>query len=159
MGGYAHVLAGVAGGKIVLWEYYDRWNGQVAADMYRNQIISTLKRRRGIKDKYLIAEDNDPTGFKSKKGLAAKAEKNIHTVKWPRYSPDLNPLDFSLWDAINEQMDLCAPKGRESKEDFKKRLRRVALNLTTAFVRKAVKSMKKRATAIWKARGRHISMD
>ena len=54
---------------------------------------------------------------------------------------------------------MCAPKDRESKEDFKKRLRRVAFRLPAASVRKAVKSMKKRAAEIWKAGGKHIAMD
>ena len=159
VGGYAHVCAGVSGGKIIMWEYYSKWNGKAAADMYRGPILSALKKQRGMKDSYLIAEDNDPTGFKSGLGIEAKAEVGIHTIKWPRYSPDLMPLDYSLWDAINNRMDMCAPKDRESKEDFKKRLRRVAFRLPAASVRKAVKSMKKRAAEIWKAGGKHIAMD
>ena len=46
---------------------------------------------------YLIAEDNDPSGFKSGKGMAAKKAVGIKCIEWPKYSPDLMPLDFSLW--------------------------------------------------------------
>ena len=49
------------------------------------------------KKHFLIAEDNDPTGYKSGLGKAAKRAVGIKTIEWPRYSPDLMPLDFSLW--------------------------------------------------------------
>lgn len=62
-GGSAHVCAGVSNGRVVLWEYFSGpWNGEKAAEMYRGPIIKILKKKRGVKAKYLIAEDNDPTG-------------------------------------------------------------------------------------------------
>ena len=127
--------------------------------MYRGPIISILKKKRGIKDTYIIAEDNDPTGYKSTLGVEAKAEVNIHAIRWPRYSPDLMPLDFSLWESINAAMDKCAPSERESKDAFQKRLRRVALRLPACVVRKAVKAMKRRAADIHRAGGGHIARD
>ena len=53
---------------------------------------------------------------------------------------------------------MCAQRSR-IQDEFKKRLRRVAFRLPASSVRKAVKSMKKRVAEIWKAGGKHISMD
>ena len=159
VGGYVRVLAGVSNGRIVLWEHYKRWNGKTAAEMYEGPIIRTLRKKRGVKPSYLIAEDNDPTGFKSGAGVDAKKAKKIRTIPWPRYSPDLMPLDFSLWEAIKEKMKINAPRGRETLADFKVRLRRTALATSPAVVRKAVVNMKFRAQKIWDADGGDIARD
>jgi len=139
--------------------YYRGWGGQAAADMYKGPILRTLKKQRGIKPSYLLCEDNDPSGYKSGKGLAAKKAVGIRTVTWPRYSPDLMPLDFSLWKNIEKRMDACAPKDRESLAKFKLRLRRVALTTPTSTVRKTVLAMKTRAQEIYDASGGHIKSD
>ena len=83
----------------------------------------------------------------------------ITTIEWPRYSPELMPLDFSLWANIGLRMDGCAPRGRESVAAFKKRLRRVALETPAAEVRSAVEGMRKRAQQIWEADGKNIPRD
>ena len=140
-------------------EYYNRWNGAAAADMYKGPILKTLKKQRGIKRSYVMLEDHDPTSYKSKKGIAAKQAAHIRTLPWPRYSPDLMPLDFSLWRTIEDAMDKCAPKGRESAAVYKARLRRVALRTPTSVVRKAVEAMKKRAQMIYNAGGKDIARD
>jgi hypothetical protein len=159
-GGGAHVCAGVSNCRIVLWEYFGgRWNGEKAAEMYRGPIRRALKRHRGDKGSYLVAEDNDPTGYKSTKGIEAKDKVGIKTVEWPRYSPDLMPLDFSLWKNIELRMAGSAPSGRESVADYKIRLRRTALATPTAYVRKVVGHMKERAKLIWLADGGNIKRD
>ena len=145
--------------RVVLWEYHTKWNGMVAAEMYNGPIIRTLKKKRGVKRSYLLAEDNDPSGYKSGKGMAAKRSLKIKTVKWPRYSPDMMPLDFSLWNDINRRMDESAPSGHESGRAFKARLRRLALRTSTKTVRAAVEAMRSRADQVWKAKGKEIAMD
>ena len=97
--------------------------------------------------------------FESNVALNAKKELEIRTIPWPRYSPDLMPLDFSLWEAIKEKMKGNAPSGRESLTAFKMRLRRTALATSPAVVRKAVAAMKDRARKIWEANGGDISRD
>ena len=71
-GSVAKVCAGVSNGRIVMWEYLPkRWNGDEAAKLYRGAIRKTLRKQRGAKHRYLVFEDNDPTGYKSSKGSAA----------------------------------------------------------------------------------------
>ena len=107
----------------------------------------------------MLAKDNDPTGYKSRKAIVAKRSLKIKTVSWPRYSPDLMPLDFCLWSDINRRMDKTAPVGRESAAAFKAHLRRMALRTSTKTVRKAVEAMRTRACQIWKAKGKDIARD
>ena len=106
-GASAHVLAGICNGKLRLWEYYDgSWCGQKAADMYAGPMRKVLQRNRpkqGGKRVWRIVEDNDPSGFKSGKGERAKKSLGIVALEWPKYSPDLNPLDFSLWKQIEDR--------------------------------------------------------
>ena len=118
-----------------------------------------MKKQRGAKRKYTVLEDNDPTGYKSGKAKAAKRDLKIEAIPFPAYSPDLNPLDFSIWNEIKQRMLRSTPTKLESVTAYKARLRRTALRLPKAFVRKAVLSMPKRIQAIIKAKGQNIPRD
>ena len=160
LGGHALVCAGISNCKVVLWEYIQgRWGGAKAADMYKGPIMKTLKKKRGEKTSYFLVEDNDPQGYKSGLAKAAKRSLGIKTMEWPRYSPDLNPLDFSLWDNIEARMAKTAPRGRETVVAFKARLRRVAFSTPTSEVRKMVEAVRSRAKAIRDAKGGDIQKD
>ena len=159
LGGSVTLCAGISNCRIVLWEYVRAWNGQVAADMHKGPIMKVLAKHRGVKPSYLIAEDNDPTGYKSGKAETEKRRLGLRAIDWPRYSPDLMPLDFTLWEDIEGRLELGAPKGKESVAAFKKRLRRVALGTPAATVHAAVATMRKRANMIWEAKGKDIARD
>lgn len=73
------------------------WNGEEAAKLVKGPISEVLQKTSGKKRRYQVIEDNGPVGYKSRKALAAKEECKITTVDLPRYSPDLNPLDFYVW--------------------------------------------------------------
>ena len=121
--------------------------------------LTALQKHRGPKSKYRVLEDNDPTGYKSNAAIAAKHEVHIEAVEFPRYSPDLNPLDFSLWEAISSRMWKSAPSGRETVDRYKVRLRRTAMRLPTTAVRKAIYDIPTRMRAIVKAKGGNIAKD
>ena len=109
------------------------------------------------KGKWTIIEDNDPSGYKCAKGCAAKKEANIVTDDLPKRSPDLNVLDYSLWNEVNKRMRLQERAFRKTKKEttaeFKARLRKTALGVPTAVVEKAVGSMARRCKAIFDAKG------
>ena len=154
------MCAGVSGGRIVLWHYLQgNWNGGKAADLYNGPIYDALVKHRGLKRGYRILEDNDPTGYKSSKALAAKAAKGITTIDFPRYSPELNPLDFSLWDEILRRMNKSEPNGVENLSQYKKRLRLTALRLPERVVRAAVAAIRERAAMVVRAGGKNIKRD
>ena len=70
----------------------------------------------------------------------------------------MNPLDFSLWQAI-ETKALAGRRPRESGSDYKARLRKTALTMPRAAVRKAVEAIRTRAQQIFDAGGGHIARD
>ena len=159
-GGRVMVLAGISEDRVAVWEEVrGRWNGARASEMYLGPIAKFLKAKYGNLPSYLIVEDNDPTGFKSKAGLAAKEVAKIRAMRWPRYSPDLMPLDFALWANINARMDACAPRGKETVAAFKLRLRRVALSTPRAAVRGMIDRMRAKAQEIYDADGGDIRTD
>ena len=112
-----------------------------------------------MKTSYLLAEDNDPAGFKRGKAVAEKKHLHIKTIPWPRYSPDMMPLDFCLWDDISKHMDATAPAEAESATAFKARLRRVALRTSSTTVCAAVEAMRMRAKAIAESKDKDIARD
>jgi hypothetical protein len=159
-GGVLHVCAGISHGRVVLWEYLDkRWCGESAAKLYSGPIKKVLHKKCGQKKKYRIMEDNDPAGYKSSKGQAAKEALGIVPIEYPKYSPDLMPQDFFLWRNIEDRMAKTAPTGNETVKAFKKRLRLTALRTSPTLIKRALDSIPKRAHAVWKAKGGDIARD
>ncbi len=159
-GAKASVCAGISNGRIVLWHYLKKtWNGEAAAELYNDVIYPTLKRVRGLKRWYRLLEDNDPTGYKSNAAKTAKRETNIKALVFPRYSPDINPLDFSIWHAVEAKMMASTPKKIETVAEYKKRLRLTALRLPRAEVTKAVGKMSSKIRELKDARGGNIPSD
>jgi len=158
------VTAGIVGGKIRMWRYMKvkRWGGAEAAKMYR-ELTKVLKKTypdeaANPRNRWSVLEDNDPSGYKSAAGRASKADCRIDAFVIPPRSPDLNPLDYSIWHAISVRMRAqeakMSPKSRESEEAFKKRLRRVAMTLPKAVVEKAVMDMTRRVNKLHDVQGR-----
>ena len=158
-GGHVHVLAGTCGDRFVVWEeIHGRWNSKKAEEMYTGPIKKALQKHRPGKRSWLVMEDNDPAGFKSNRGKDAKRATKIRTLDQPRYSPDLNPLDYSLWSAIHDKA-LKEFTGGDTIDAYKKKLRRIALRMPRKDVRLAVEQIKKRAQAIFEANGDNIARD
>ena len=107
--------------------------------------------------KWMVLEDNDRTGYKSSKGVAAKAEAGIRSESVPCRSPDLNVLDYSLWHTINlrmrKQERAFPPRFLETEEAFKARLKRTALGLPTAIVSRAMHDMHRRVQLVLEEKG------
>ena len=126
--------------------------------MYRGPLLKALRRHRGIKARYTILEDNDPSGFKSGKGLAAKREVGIHVNPFPKYSHDLNPLDFHVWHAVEKQV-IKKIKGPISLKKLGVLMGAAARSLKRETILAAVASITDRAKAIVAAKGGAIARD
>ena len=116
-------------------------------------------RHCGIKRSYTVLEDNDPTGYKSNEAKEAKRNHNIVALEFPRCSPDLNPMDHFLWDEVERRMQTSTPTHVESISDFKARLRRVALGIPEAVIRKSVADLKKRIVDCYNNDGKFVKWD
>ena len=58
--------------------------------------------------------------YKSNKAKIAKSSLKIHALEFPKYSPDLMPLDNGVWDEVERRMSKQKIKGYESVEALKK---------------------------------------
>ena len=54
--------------------------------------------------RYTVLEDNNPAGFRSKQGMAAKKRAHIDTLEIPKHSPQLSVCDYWLWNVVNNAM-------------------------------------------------------
>jgi hypothetical protein len=159
-GGNAKLCAAIIGSRVRVWHYLQKgWGGQAAKDMYEKVLAPALQRHRGEKRKYILLEDNDPSGFKSKVAMDAKKGLKIHPIEFPTYSPDLNPLDFSLWQEVEDRMSRQKTPSKESADAFKARLRKTAMTIPPPVIRKMVASIKPRAQSIYDHNGGHIPRD
>ncbi|CAJ1346732.1 unnamed protein product, partial [Effrenium voratum] len=155
----ALVMGAVGKGKMLLWHIVpsSRWTGQAAAEMYSGPLKAALEKAWPGKKRHLILEDNDPTGFQSKKGKDAKSSGHIGTLAIPKRSPDLNPMDFAIWSEINKRLRRqernWSKAKRESRAQYLTRLRRTALRLSEAFVKKAVGDLRRRCQRLYEAKG------
>ena len=158
-GAFVKVLAGIVKGRVRIWHLPNTWNGTVAEACYRGPIIQCLRRCFPGRKSFQILEDNDPTGYKSNQAISAKQDLKINPIEFPKYSPDLNPCDYFLWDEVARRMENNKPKGKESMDAFKARLRRTALGIPQRVILKGVASMKKRAKQIYDAGGNDPERD
>jgi hypothetical protein len=159
-GASVNVLAGIIDCKLRLWVYLPKkWNGATAAEQYRGPIAAALKKHRGNKRRFVIIEDNDPTGYKSNVAKAVKEDLHIEPMEWPAYSPDLNPLDYFLWNEVERRMMRSRVARVETAPEYKARLRRTAMSIPHEVIKKAVARMKTRAQAIVDEKGHNIARD
>ena len=110
--------------------------------------------------KWTALEDNDPTGFRPKPGMAGKAEAGIKVLQIPKHCPQFNMCDYALWKAVEKRMrsqeKRFARSFSESRAAFLRRLRRTATRLTSVFINNTIKNMKIRCQRLVAARGGHI---
>ena len=142
-----HVTCAIGNGKVLMWHVTpNRWNGASAAAMYSGALRRALEKEYPhVHGAWRVLEDNDPSGFKSSKGMAAKDAAGIITLDLPKRSPDLNPLDFSFWAAVNKKMrraERAWPKARrETREAYVSRLARTARSLKGEYIHRIIGAM------------------
>ena len=73
------MAAAIVNSKVRIWHYLPRqWCADAACDFHEGVLAPVLRRCRKGKSKYRILEDNDPTGYKSKKAIDCKRPLNLH---------------------------------------------------------------------------------
>ena len=163
------VTAAVIKGRIRMFSYVNgTWTGEEAAKMYKGALAKALRATfpevaRNPRKKFIVIEDNDPTGYKSRKGEAAKKASNIVTDDLPKRSPDLNVLDYRLWSEINRRMRRqeasFSSSRKETKDQYLSRLRNTAMALPQTYVTKSVMEMHRRVRAVRESEGGYMKND
>ena len=101
-----------------------------------------------LRDIYMYTSEADlcMSGFKSKKAVAIKEEKNLDAFAIPKYSPQLNMLDYYLWSEVSKRMRATERKfpadKREKRTAFLRRLTRTAKSNPADDIIRAHQSMK-----------------
>ena len=76
------------------------------------ELVSThyLPRARALWDQreWWFQQDNAPSHV-SKRTLAWFREQEVNLLGWPPVSPDLNPLDYSVWSTIEARVQRQRP--------------------------------------------------
>jgi hypothetical protein len=157
----AKIMAGIGFGRVRMWYDVGRtWNGQTAAQAYEGPVLQACKRVRPRARTFTILEDNDPSGYKSSKGVAAKKKVGIRVLEIPKRSPDLNVCDYALWSRVSQLMRRQERKFknsmRETRAEYLDRLRRTATSLPRAFVERAIGDMAPRCKRLHEANGSHF---
>ena len=49
---------------MMMWHKCARWNGAAAKAMYTGPLAKALRKAYPTKSKFIVLEDNDPSGFK-----------------------------------------------------------------------------------------------
>ena len=156
------VTCALGAGRVIMWHVVpdNKWNANAAEDMYTNALHPRLQHTYPSTRRFRVLEDNDPAGYKSRKGEQAKRNLRIDAVSLPPRSPDLNPLDYTVWAEINRRMrsqEKAWPAGKsESRAQFLQRLRRTAMGLPPAYINKAIGNLTKRIALMKTARGGHF---
>ena len=103
----------------------------------KNLLLSAEK--LGLEKTLIFQHDNDPkhTAVTVKDWLKGK---RIETLKWPPFSPDLNPIEH-MWDELERRMKKHHPK---NKEELKKALLQEWNGIGTDVTQKLVDSVPNR---------------
>ena len=118
-----------------------------------------MRRRRGAKATYRIAEDNDPAENKSWAAMETKKSLRIKAVPFPKCSPDLNPLDYFFRVEVSRGMaEQKAPRNGVA-EAYKARLLRAAMAIPASIAKAAVAKMRSEAAEVVLAGGGRIKSD
>ena len=80
-------------------------------------------------------------------------------LRFPKYSPDLNPLDFFVWSEVERRALSGRASGVVSAKAYRARLRRIATALPRGAIERALASIPKRAKAIVDAKGGYVPFD
>lgn len=166
----ACITGGVGRGKVIVWHENTgkRWSGKGAEHMYKKPIAQALKRTYPTyqkkvtknQEKWQLLEDNDPTGYQSKKGKAAKVDAKIEVFHIPKRSPDLSVLDYAVWDHVNKRMrktEATWPQHKtETRLQFLARLKRTAKTTKATFLKSAMSDMTRRCKLLYEAKGGHF---
>ena len=156
------VTCAVGAGRVLLWRVVpgNKWNAEAAERMYRTGLHPALEKAYPGARRWRVLEDNDPAGYKSSLAKQAKKDLKIAPVELPPRSPELNPLDFTVWSEINQRMrqqESAWPSTKtETRTQYLRRLRRTAMGLPTEYIEKAVGNLETRTLQLAAARGGHI---
>lgn len=119
---------------------------KINAVYYKKEILEKILKEEGSKiykkTKWTFQQDSAPAhkALIVQKWCKSKIPDFISTSEWPPSSPDLNPLDYSIWEFLESKVN---SKRHTTLESLKASIQREWDNLPMKTVRSAIDSMQK----------------
>jgi hypothetical protein len=133
--------------------------GKVDTDQYlwalRYRVLPWVKATYGSVDRVTFQQDGAPahTSNKTQEWLAAHFPSFWSKDKWPPNSPDLNPIDFSVWAYVERRA--CA-HSHPNLDSLRDAIVHAWDSMPKEFVQKACAAFRPRLEAVIMAGGHHI---
>ena len=132
---------------------------KVSGSYYTEHLLPQLVQdcRTLMGNDFILQQDGAPahTSRQSQEWLQENCPDFIKKDEWPPNSPDLNPLDFSVWGVMLGKYEHHAPKPTTVAE-LKIVLQNIWDDLPQQFIQKAVLAFRKRLQACVRADGGHF---
>jgi len=87
--------------------------------------------------------------------LEANTPEFIKKDEWPPQSPDCNPMDYAIWDALSEKV-YSARTEKFTEEELKDKIREKWEEISTEYIQQTISSFKKRLRMVTAQDGGHI---
>ena len=126
---------------------------------YRELILEPVLKDLGLKmfhgQSFVFQQDRAPahTANINQAWLQQNIPEFIRKDEWPPYSPDLNPMDFSIWSILETKA--CA-NSHSSIESLKRSLTRAWEQIPQETMRAAVEAFPRRLRAVIQKKGGYI---
>jgi len=132
---------------------------KVSGSYYTEQLLPQLVDdcRQLMNDEFLFQQDGAPahTSKQAQDWLEHNCPEFVKKDEWPPNSPDLNPMDFSIWGVMLESYSKHSPKPKNITE-LKVVLQEIWDSLPQTFIQKVVLAFRKRLQACIKSDGGHF---
>ena len=163
LGGVTALVVAICGPRHYLYTFEvpkGRWSGKRAIEFYQGLYDFCKKKYPDFDKSWTLLEDNDPS-LKGKKVGEVKAALGLNPIGLPPRSPDLSPLDYGVWSHICAKMrsqEKGKYKKNETVKEWKTRLKKCVGSTSKTFLKKVMKSMKKRLVCCKNAKGGHFEV-
>jgi hypothetical protein len=114
-----------------------------------------IQRNYGLKGDYVLQQDGAPchTSKRTQKWLADNGVKFWPKEIWPPNSPDLNPLDFSVWAYVARK---ACRQPHSNIESLQASVRSAWRTMSPAYIRRTCKKFRPRLEQVVTNNGGHI---
>lgn len=125
-------------------------------EVLKNHLVNNAKILYG--DEYYCFQQDSAPSHKAKvvqQYLSENVPDFLTVEDWPAASPDLNPLDFTIWSYMLSKL---GDTSKLNLEKFKKRISKVWDDIPLEVVRASCEAWEKRLKAVVKAKGERIEL-
>ena len=140
---------GIEKGPCLFWE--KEW-GTIGQESYSDRIVPLIDGWIRLNPDLILMQDGAPghTGGHTRTELN---ERGIIMIKWPAYSPDLNPIE-TIWNKMKDYIAWNFPE-KLSYDELRNAVLEAWDSISEEFLNGLVQEMPKRCQAVIDAKGGH----